>query len=123
LQGVKGESMSIMNVRVPRLRMAVFLLVGGAALAVGCKSEDPMQPPMPPDMASPPPPQMCTAGCVKTVLTWCDEKGVSHTEDCKNTLDNSGKPTRCQYFEEDDDYFCAGDFSGGCGDETEEGRC
>ena len=109
-----------MSVQVPRLRMAVFLLVGGAALAVGCKSEEPMS--MTPDMASPPPP-MCIAGCVKTVLTWCDEKGVSHSEDCKETLDDAGKPTTCQYFEEDDDYFCVGDFGGGCGEETVEGRC
>jgi hypothetical protein len=102
--------------------MAFFLLVGGAALAAGCKSEEPMQMPLPPDMASPPP-QMCVAGCVKTVLTWCDDKGVSHTEDCKDTLDDAGNPTTCQYFEEDDDYFCAGDFGGGCGGETVEGRC
>ncbi|HRI49975.1 MAG TPA: hypothetical protein PLW65_07305 [Pseudomonadota bacterium] len=100
--------------------MAVFLLVGGAALATGCKSPEPA--PAAPDMASPAPPK-CVAGCSLTVLTWCDEAGVPHTEDCKATLDNAGKPTTCQYFDDEDDYFCAGDFSGGCGDETVEGRC
>ena len=108
-----------MNVREPIMRMAVCLLVGGAALAVGCKSPEPA--PAAPDMASPAP-QKCVAGCSLTVLTWCDEAGVPHTEDCKATLDNAGKPTTCQYFDDEDDYFCAGDFSGGCGDETVEGR-
>lgn len=102
------------------MRMAVFLLVGGAALAAGCKSAEPVQ--VVPDMATPAP-QKCVAGCVRTVLTWCDENGVARTEDCKDTLDNAGQATTCQYFEDEDDYFCAGDFSGGCGKETIEGRC
>lgn len=90
-----------------------FLLAGAVALAAGCKAE-PMQDPQP---------QMCVAGCAKNVLTYCDADGVAQTEDCSAIQDNSGQPATCAYFKDDDDYFCVGDFSGGCGDETIEGRC
>lgn len=87
------------------------LLAGAVALWVGCKSDPPVQPPM------------CVAGCANNVLTYCDEAGKAQTEDCSTITDNSGQPATCEYFKDDNDYFCVGDFGGGCGDETLEGRC
>ncbi len=66
---------------------------------------------------------MCIAGCANNVLTYCDASGAAQTEDCSAVVDSAGQPATCQYFKDDDDYFCVGDFSGGCGDETIEGRC
>ncbi len=94
-------------------RITIFLLAGSVAIVAGCKSDPP----------PPPPPPQCLPGCAGNVLTYCDEKKVAQTEDCSKVIDSFGQAATCAFLKDENDYFCIGDFSGGCGDETIEGRC
>ena len=106
--------MPLSNIHGRCINIKTFLLAGAVALASGCQSEPKQEPP--------PRPPMCIAGCANNVLTYCDASGAAQTEDCSAVVDSAGQPATCQYFKDDDDYFCVGDFSGGCGDETIEGQ-
>lgn len=103
-----------MNIHRLSVRLTIFLLAGSVSLLAGCKADLPPLPPIP---------MPCIPGCAGNVLTYCDDNGAAQTEDCNAQIDMTGKAATCAFIEDENDYFCIGDFNGGCGDETIEGRC
>jgi hypothetical protein len=100
-----------MKTDLSRFQLACSLLAGTALLAVGCQSNPP------------PPPQTCTPGCNGSVLTTCDSKANATTTDCSAQKDGKGKPMTCTYLTDQQTFDCIGDYNGGCGSETIDGRC
>lgn len=90
-------------------RMTLLLAwVGAAALAAGCGSSAP---------------KTCTPGCNGQVLTTCDSQANATTTDCSAQKDAKGNAMTCTYLDSVQAFSCIGDWSGGCGSETQEGRC
>jgi hypothetical protein len=67
--------------------------------------------------------QTCVAGCNGQLLTSCDQQANATLKDCSAQTDSSGNPMTCNFLEDQQNFDCIADFSGGCGTETMAGRC
>lgn len=107
----------------------LVLFLGGAFALGACSAKGGSgSPDMTSDSATAPMPdgQSCTPGCNGAMLTTCDSQGKPATTDCSQRKDVTGKAMTCDFLADEKGhqaYDCIGDYNGGCGTETQNGRC